>query len=71
MFELKDFPFFKPLGVALISDLVQKVKRLELSYKSHDLSASLTAQGNHLKTWLVQNENLQVSYQVRELTNLV
>ncbi len=68
---LKDFPFFKPLGVALISDLVQKVKRLELSYKSHDLSASLTAQGNHLKTWLVQNENLQVSYQVRELANLV
>lgn len=70
MAVLQEFPFIKPLGVALISDLGKKVEHLELSYQSYDLSESLTFQSNHLKTWLKKNDCLQIPTNVIRLVSL-
>lgn len=71
MAVLKAFPFTKPLGLALISDLGQKVERLERSYQAYDFSASLAVQGSHLNTWLKKNEQLNIPAQVCGLVGLV
>jgi hypothetical protein len=66
LFVLKEFPFTKPLAVALITDLEEKIFRLECQYHDVDFSSSLSLQKNHLAKWLNTNKELRISETIQE-----